>query len=135
MVVEAGGSEILTINELTKNMLAKNSKNVGQKDVIPNEQQRREMCELLHYAFTDIRTYAHEGKYLEAAELADIFHNIPNEMYGDGLWDLATLIQRIETHQKKNGGRDYASHLKTIFQLNPAELNSISIEGLLQEFP
>lgn len=121
-------------NEVVKNMLAKISKNVGKKDIIPNEQQRREICELLHYALIDIRAYAYEGKYLEAAELADIFHNIPNEMYGTGLWDLASLVQRVETYQDKNGGRDYVSHLKKIFKFDRTEVSLTAIQESLPEF-
>jgi hypothetical protein len=93
-------------------------KNLRQKSVLPDGDQRREICELLHHVLVDIREYSYEGRYLEAAELADIFHNIPNEMYGDGLWDLSALIERLETNHKKYGRRNYISHISRIFGLD-----------------
>ncbi len=105
-------------NFLTVKQAAEGFRDLKRKDLFPNEDQRRDLCELLHYAFVDIRAYAYEGKHLEAGELADIFHNIPNEMYGDGLWDLTALIQKFKVYHKKYGGTNYVSHFNRIFQVN-----------------
>ena len=67
---------------------------------LPNKQRRQALCKLISYAFTDIRSYAWEGKYNQAAELADIFHNIPQEMYGYGLWDLSVLVEDLAEFEK-----------------------------------
>ncbi len=103
---------------MTMKQTTEGFRDLKQKDPLPNECQRRRLCELLHYAFVDIRAYAYEGKHLEAGELADIFHNIPNEMYGDGLWDLTALIQGLEVYHKEYGGRNYPLLLYRIFEIN-----------------
>jgi hypothetical protein len=112
-----GEKGFMTVKEATKGF-----KNLRQNPTLPNEDQRGGLCELLHYAFVDIRAYAYEGKHLEAGELADIFHNIPDEMYGYGLWDLSALIQRLRVFHKKYGGTNYVSHLNRIFQINHRSL-------------
>jgi hypothetical protein len=83
---------------------------------LPNERQRERFCDVLHYAFSDIRAYLQNGDYRQAEELANIFHNIPQEMYGIGLWNLPTLVNRLRKHQKKYGGRNYVSYLNKIFE-------------------
>ena len=104
-----------------------------EKELFPNECQRRELCELLHHVLVDIREYGYEGKYLEVAELAEIFHNIPNEMFGDGLWDLTALIQRLKDYRNKYGGRNYVSYLNGIFKINRVR-NTKDHPQSLQEF-
>jgi hypothetical protein len=84
-------------------------------DSLPNRKQRKALCNLLSHAFTDIRSYAWNGKGEQTAELADIFHNIPKEMHGYGLWDLSSLIESLKEYQKKYGGRNYISELSRIF--------------------
>ena len=111
-------------NFLTVKDDRKGFRNLRQKNLLPNESQRRGLCQLLHHVLVDIRQYGYEGKCLEASELADIFHNIPNEMYGDGLWDLPALMQRIGIHQRKHGGRNYSSHLESIFRSDPVKFNT-----------
>jgi hypothetical protein len=82
---------------------------------LPNRQQRQDLCELISNAFTDIRYYAWNGRNKQAAKLADIFHNIPQEMYGYGLWDLTSFIESLQLYQDKYGGRNYVSNLNKIF--------------------
>jgi hypothetical protein len=91
----------------------------AKKEVInsnlPNKEQRKGLCDLIYCAFTDIRAYARSGKSMEAAELADIFHNIPQEMYGYGLWDLPSFLESLQDYQEKYGGTNYVAYLDKIF--------------------
>lgn len=82
---------------------------------LPNEEQLKELCELFCYAFTDIRAYLTDGKNIQAEELADIFHNIPQEMYGYGLWNLPSMLENLQRYQDKYGGTNYVGYLKKIF--------------------
>ena len=82
---------------------------------LPNEKQCRDLCELIHYAFTDIRAYLRDGKADQAEELADIFHAVPQEIHGYGLWDLQSFVKSLRRYQKKHGGTNYISYLNEIF--------------------
>jgi hypothetical protein len=45
--------------------------------------QRRRLCEMMHYAFVEMRLLGWGGKAEQAAELADAFHNLPVDMWRD----------------------------------------------------
>lgn len=46
------------------------------------EKERQKMSEMIHYSFIEIRLLGWRGKSEQAAALADVFHNIPNMMWG-----------------------------------------------------
>ena len=47
-----------------------------------NEEQQKKLCDMLHHALVDIRTLArNHGE--QAADLADVFHNLPQEIWRD----------------------------------------------------
>jgi hypothetical protein len=50
---------------------------------LPNDAQRKKLCEMLHHAFVDIRSLAGGGHGEQASDLADAFHNLPHEMWCD----------------------------------------------------
>ncbi len=50
---------------------------------MPNEAQRKKLCEMLHLALVDLRMLAGSGKNEQAHDLADAFHNLPHEMWQD----------------------------------------------------
>jgi len=50
---------------------------------LPNDEQRKKLCQMLGYALTEIRARTGDGQSLRAADLADVFHNLPNEMWCD----------------------------------------------------
>jgi hypothetical protein len=82
---------------------------------LPTEQQREKLCELMHYAFIDLRYL--EGK--QANDLAYAFHNLPMEMYDHGKWSSATTRKRLEHYQNKyqdHPGTDYVTMLDKIFK-------------------
>ncbi len=43
--------------------------------------QRKKLCELMHFAFIEIRHLGWSGKAEQAADLADAFHNLPKDMW------------------------------------------------------
>ena len=49
----------------------------------PNDAQRKKLCEMLHHALVEIRWLAGAGRSQQASELADVFHNLPVEMWRD----------------------------------------------------
>ena len=48
-------------------------------------------------------------------ELADIFHNVPQEMHGYGIWDLPSFVESLRKYREKHGGTNYISYLNEIF--------------------
>ena len=47
------------------------------------DDHRRKLCDLMHYAFVEIRLLGWAGKAEQAADLADAFHNLPTGMWDD----------------------------------------------------
>ena len=43
--------------------------------------QRKKLCELMAFAFLEIRKLGWDGKSEQAADLADAFHNLPKDMW------------------------------------------------------
>jgi len=50
---------------------------------MPNEAQRKRLCDMLHHALVDIRMLAVSGNAEQASDLADAFHNLPQEIWRD----------------------------------------------------
>ena len=63
--------------------------NVGREDKMhpdsqmPNDEQRKLLCDMLHHALVEIRLMAAAGRCEQASDLADAFHNLPHEMWQD----------------------------------------------------
>lgn len=84
------------------------------RDPLPTEEQRRRLCELMHFAFIELRHLTGE----QANDLAYVFHNLPMEMYGWGTWSVATVRGRLLHYQKKhaqNSKVDFAGLFDKIF--------------------
>jgi hypothetical protein len=45
------------------------------------DDHRKKLCELVHWAFVEIRLLGSTGKAEQAADLADAFHNLPKEIW------------------------------------------------------
>jgi hypothetical protein len=43
--------------------------------------QREKLCELIYWAFVEVRLLGWGGKPDQAADLADAFHNVPRDMW------------------------------------------------------
>ena len=83
-------------------------------DPLPTEDQRKQLCELMHHAFIELRYLTGE----QAHDLAYAFHNLPMEIYGWVPWSVAGIRGRLQYYQKKhsqNPGVDYVSLFQKIF--------------------
>jgi hypothetical protein len=47
---------------------------------LPNESQRQQLCELMHFAFLELRSVNDQSE--QVYDLAYAFHNLPLTMYG-----------------------------------------------------
>jgi hypothetical protein len=50
---------------------------------LPTDAQRKKLCQMMHHAFIEIRLLAGGGKAEQAGDLADVFHNLPVDMWRD----------------------------------------------------
>jgi hypothetical protein len=50
---------------------------------LPTDAQRRNLSNMLYFAFLEIRVLGLKGKSAQAADLADAFHNLPLGMWSD----------------------------------------------------
>jgi len=54
---------------------------------MPTEEQKRELCGLMHRAFVTLRNLGYAKKHDAIADLAEVFHNLPDEMFREETWD------------------------------------------------
>lgn len=84
------------------------------KDVLPTPTQREALCNLLHYAFVELRLLGWAARADQAADLADAFHNLPKEMWGWGNFNWDMTRGMLEAYQAKWHGHtqfDYVAML------------------------
>jgi hypothetical protein len=83
-------------------------------DPLPDDDQRRRLCELMYAAFIELRCIHRESEQVH--ELAYAFHNLPLTMYGWGTWNWAGLRGVLARYRKRfpEGGPDYAAMLDAI---------------------
>ena len=48
---------------------------------LPNDEQRKKLCDMLHHALVEIRMLGGGGHGEQASDLADAFHNLPQEIW------------------------------------------------------
>lgn len=53
-------------------------------DMRLSDAQRDKLCEMMYFAFLEIRLLAQTSKATQAGDLADAFHNLPKEMWSEG---------------------------------------------------
>ncbi|MEW6159668.1 MAG: hypothetical protein AB1813_19740 [Verrucomicrobiota bacterium] len=83
-------------------------------DPLPTEEQRKQLGELMHNAFIELRRFNGE----QAHDLAYAFHNLPMEIYGWGTWSIVGTRGRLLHYQKKhsqNLGVDYVALFDKIY--------------------
>ena len=83
-----------------------NQKNMAI-NILPNEEQRKKLNELISLAFIEIRLIAAEGRGKQASDLADAFHNISREMYGWGTFSWDIFRGMLQDYQEKYHGEFY----------------------------
>ena len=88
---------------------------MGEGDPLPDEDQRRRLCELLYAAFVELRGVHHRPDQVH--DLAYVFHNLPRNMYGWGTWSVGGLRAKLARYRKDfpDGGPDYVAMLDAIY--------------------
>ena len=91
-------------------------------DPLPDETQRQHLASMMSDAFIEIRLLTNQGHTEQAAALADTFHNLGREIYGQGGWSRSHFRDALEAYQQKYrsknravGGRNYVALLDAIF--------------------
>ena len=74
---------------------------------LPTEEQRVQLNRMIATAFVEIRLLGWAGRAKQAADLADTFHNLPNEMYGYGKWDPGFIRKMLQFYQDDYHHEDY----------------------------
>ena len=90
-----------------------------ESDPLPNDDQRRQLCELMHAAFIELRYVNDQPEQVH--ELAYAFHNLPLTMYGWGTWSWSGLRAVLTRYRVRfpDGGPDYAALLDAIRPSTP----------------
>lgn len=84
-----------------------------------NDKQRKALCNILHLALTEIRQLGYSGKAERAADLADAFHNLPQEIWSENFDFLHFRQGFLFPYYQKwpNKGFDYLVLLKKVEEL------------------
>jgi hypothetical protein len=77
-------------------------------NLLPTELQKKMLCQMIHYAFVEMRILGWDGKSKQVADLADAFHNLPTEMYGIGSFNWTLLRGMLQDYQDKYHGEKYS---------------------------
>ncbi|WP_127559263.1 hypothetical protein [Saccharospirillum alexandrii] len=86
-----------------------------KKHTLPNENQRKALCELMHHAFVELRYLDGE----QAHDLAYAFHNLPVEIYGWGSWNPKDTRGRLKYYQSKHAKNLGTNYVKLFNKICP----------------
>ena len=89
-------------------------------DPLPTPKQREMLCALIHSAFVELRLLGWEGRGEQTADLADAFHNIPQEMYGSGSFSWDLFRGMLQDYQRKWRGKTTFDYVCTVDQIRRA---------------
>jgi hypothetical protein len=100
-----------------KNLLCTQCGNLGwlpPSEAGPSADQRRQLCELMHVAFVELRGIYDQPDQVHA--LAYAMHNVPMTMYGWGTWNWDGTRTSLARYRERfpEGGPDYAALLDAI---------------------
>jgi len=73
---------------------------------MPSDEERRELCQMLHLALLEVRALGLEGEAAQAADLADAFHNLPSHLWSDD-FSFAFFRKFLEAYDQKYAGRRF----------------------------
>lgn len=85
-----------------------------------NDAQRQKLGELIHDVLVEIRELGWNGKAEQAADLADAFHNLPNDMWDDDLALEQFCDLYLKDYQKKypvGGLYDYSVRIQNVIDI------------------
>ena len=83
---------------------------------LPTPRQVKKLCSLQHDAFVEIRGLLGSKRHKQAYDLADLFHNLPNEMFDPSCWNWDYLEGDLIWYQQKYDifFRDHVDTLRDI---------------------
>lgn len=93
---------------------------MSEQNPLPSEDERVKLCEILSHALIEIRLLAGSGKAGQVADLADVWHSLPREMYGWGLFDWSLLRGMAAQYQAKYHDR-YYDYVAMLDQIRPPD--------------
>lgn len=78
-----------------------------------------ELCDLMYFAFVEIRALLRSGKAEQAEKLADVFHNLPKDI-GKGSFSIHRFLMSLDDYQSKYGimSCDYAARVRSAIDNN-----------------
>lgn len=93
--------------------------------LLPTEEQRRMLCQMMYRTFVQIRSLAYSGASQQTADLADAFHNLPTVMYApDFSWSfLRYFLVFYQNKYPRTAGSpyDYIAMLERIRQTSSVD--------------
>ncbi len=63
------------------------------------DQQRQQLCEIMHYAFVKARLLGWDNKVQQVADLAEAFHNLLRELYNAQRFDWSLFRGELQGYQ------------------------------------
>jgi len=102
------------LSDEQKLMIAEESNN------LLNEKQKSRFGRMLYSALVDIRLAAGDTNTELAVDLADAFHNLPNDLFGLSIWDAEYFRSNLEYYHEK-----YSNAGSAIFTKYLDEFDSI----------
>ncbi|MEM7147254.1 MAG: hypothetical protein AAF591_19215 [Verrucomicrobiota bacterium] len=77
------------------------SESIEPDRILPTNEQQKALGQVMHRAFVAIRNLAYSNESEPIAELADVFHNLPAEMFDERNWDWNSLERSLQRFQEK----------------------------------
>jgi len=94
-------TELQTADEQELDYSVNEYESIVRDPTMPTEGQRRQLCDLMHRAFVALRNLGYGEKHEAVAELADVLHNLPQEMYREEVWDWNLLEAGLRSFEEK----------------------------------
>lgn len=94
-------TELRTAGKQELDYSVNESESIVRDSTMPTEGQRRQLCDLMHRAFVALRNLGYGEKHEAVAELADVFHNLPQEMFREEIWDWNLLEAGLRDFEEK----------------------------------
>ncbi|HEY4952302.1 MAG TPA: hypothetical protein VII71_02835 [Verrucomicrobiae bacterium] len=79
--------------------------------------QRQKLCKILHHALVDLRMFGYAKNSEQVSDLADAFHNLPNELWQK---DFSLSFFRdafIAPYQKKYAGQGIRNYIAMVDEI------------------
>ena len=92
-----------------------------------SDAQRKKLCEMMYYAFLEVRLLGSRGESEQAAALADAFHHLPKGMWKKhfNLEDFRdSFLAAYQKDYPNQGTRDYVKMIERIIEMESEDHSS-----------